>query len=75
MDKFELLALAKDFIVRRSECGYDVESKNSELVACVEGKTLTFYLTNCYNSGTDYREIEIDELMKLKAFCELLMEE
>lgn len=74
MDKLELLSLGKDFIVTKRDDGYEVEA-SSDLAAFISNdKKITYYVTGCYNSGSDWVDFDIDELTKLKKFCELMIE-
>jgi hypothetical protein len=78
-EKLELLALAKDFTVKktsddRGEEIYEVESNDAELTAVVaDCGYIEYYITGVSNHLSDYAMINIDELLKLKAFCEALV--
>lgn len=72
-EKLELLSLAKSFEVKKTSDGFDVTMEGSELAACIaENGDIEYFRTGCYNSGCDWMEIPVDELQKLKNFCELL---
>lgn len=80
MDKLELLNLSKNFCVTKkdktqwSDSGYEVETMNSNLGAFIsDDKKITYYVTGCYDSGSDWIDFDIDELTKLKKFCELMI--
>jgi hypothetical protein len=69
----ELIEYAKYFNVRKEKSEtYYVEMKETDLAATIEGEEITYYLTGCYNSGADWLDIDIEELCKLKKFCELM---
>ena len=73
-EKLELLKMAKGFTVNEVEDGYEVESNNAELTAVIsENKCIEYYRTGAGTGYSDYLYIDIDELLKLKAFCEALM--
>lgn len=75
MDLFELLSLSKDFTITKKDDGYDVELQDEDLGAHISfiPPEIRYYVTHCYNSGIDWNEIYMDELLKLKKFCELIV--
>ena len=74
-NKLELLALAKDFdVTKKSENIYEIEHINSDLGAVIGNNEITYYLTGCYDSGSDWLGIDIKNLNKLQKFCELMVE-
>ena len=55
----------------RDKDGYEVYDNQSEcdLAAFIcEDKTTKYYLTGLYNTGRDWHEIDVDDLLKLKVF-------
>lgn len=76
MDKLELLNLSKYFCITKKEKGYEIETTTSNLGAFISNdKNITYYVTGCYDSGCDWIDFNIDELEKLKNFCELMIKE
>ena len=74
MDKLELLSLAKDYSVKKHDDGYRIECKNADLAAYIdEDYEIEYYVTNVYNSCSDYAKIDMEELMTLQKFCELII--
>ena len=76
-EKLELLNYTRDFeVVKISNDEYEVTTINTNFKAfiCSDG-SIEYYVTGCYNSGNDEMYIDIEELEKLKAFCELLVKD
>lgn len=74
MDKLELLNLSKNFCVTKKDDGFEVESTTENIAAFISNdKKITYYVTDCYNSGCDWVHFDINELTKLKNFCELMI--
>lgn len=74
MDKLELLDLGKNFCVTKRDDGFEVESTIDNIAAFIsKDKTITYYVTGCYDSGSDWVSFDINELTKLKKFCELMI--
>lgn len=74
-DKLELLKLSKGFTVDGSDSRYSVESVTGDLAAVCEYGRWTYYVTGCYDSGTDWVEIDTRELERLVRFTRFLSEE
>lgn len=79
-EKLDLLSYARDFeVVKISNDTYneyEVTAKNGGIKAFIsEDGDIEYYVTGCYNSGDDDIWIDIEELQKLKEFCELLIKE
>lgn len=76
-EKLELLSMAKTFKVKKNEYnpGYEVRHRNASLCADILDNTLEikYYVSGVYNSGIDYAEIDMDALMELKKFCEMMI--
>lgn len=80
----KLLSLSKNFHVEeiKSELSYliqNAESDSDNPIECVierdgSGWKEEYYLTGCYNSGTDYLKIDISELNKLQKFIKSLID-
>ena len=73
-DKLELLSMAEQFIVsKRTDGGYDIDHKTENVgaVVFINGE-IQYYVTGIYDSGTDWAEIDMDALMELKKFCEMM---
>ena len=74
MEKLKLLSLGKNFKVEEiAKDVYDIQHINSELAATIDSDDIKYYLTGCYNSAFDWIEIEINDLLELKEFCELMI--
>lgn len=74
MDKLELLDLGKNFSVTKRDDGFEVESREENIAAFISNdKKITYYVTGCYDSGRDWIDFDIEELTKLKNFCELMI--
>lgn len=76
MNKLKFLAMAKDFTVKDCGDSYEITMFDSDLAAII-GKSdsnVDYYLIGCYNSGIDWLSINVADLEKLKAFCELMVE-
>ncbi len=73
-DKLELLSMAEQFMIRKSDDGYydiDHKTENIGAVIYVNGE-IKYFVTGIYNSGTDWEEIDIEALNDLKRFCEMM---
>lgn len=73
----KLLSAAKEYeIERRSDAGYDVVDAEHSLAAFVpdDGET-KYYVTGVYNSGSDWQEIDVKALGRLRGFCGSLSKE
>ena len=80
--KLDLLDLAKKFTVEKEEngsysvCFSDSEEYADNVCAYIENDgSVSYYIMGVYNSGSDYAEIDITALEKLKEFCERMTEE
>ena len=79
MNYFELLSMAEDYKVEKNgEAGYTVRDENHDLAAFIdEFGIIDYYISNVYNniynSGCNYLEIDIDKILKLKNFCEMVV--
>lgn len=69
-EKLKFLDRSKGFTVNYGEQESQIEGEN--VSAVIDSYGVTYYVSGVYNSGTDYAEIDIDELMRLKEFCEML---
>ena len=71
----ELLSYGERFIItKNNENEYEIESKITSLGAIINEKNeIKYYVTGCYNSGSDWKSIDIKEFMNLKEFCELMI--
>ena len=71
----ELLSYSKKFTVTKNkENEYEIEHIISNLGAIInKNNEIKYYVTDCYDSGCDWREIEIECFMELKEFCELMI--
>ena len=73
----KFLELSKDFEVSKADDlnlggGYKVSAKDSNLVAFVYDGKVEYAVSGVYNSGSDFADIDIDALDRLRAFCEML---
>lgn len=80
--KLDLLELAKKFTVKKEEDGSysvycsDEEYADSEVCAYIDNDgSIKYYITGVYNSGSNFAEIDITVLEKLKEFCERMTAE
>lgn len=75
-DKLELLAYSKEFQIDKRDDGYEIQTHYEDLAAFISNdKKITYYVTGCYNSGSDWISFDIKQLEKLKKFCELMVKE
>lgn len=74
-NKLNLLSLAEDFSVKKSYEGYEIEMKDENLAAIInkDDKSISYFVTGCYNSGRDWLEIDKVNFESLKSFCELMV--
>lgn len=70
-EKLKFLDRSKGFTVNYGEQESQIEGEN--VSAVIDSYGVTYYVSGVYNSGTDYAEIDMNELMRLKEFCELLV--
>ena len=78
--KLKFLEYASIFNVKQDEKDdsiYEITfvHQGIDLAAIIDLLTqeISYYRMDCYNSGVDYLEIDIDNLGKLKEFAELLL--
>ena len=73
-ERLELLEMNREFEVLKVDEGYYRISFNN-LSAYISSKTSTpiYYVTGVYNSGCDEESFDINDLMRLKKFCELFL--
>lgn len=77
-DKLDLIAKAKLFkITKESDKNYSIEFQdtNATVAALIDkcGEA-EYYVTGCYDSGSDWLEINIEELTELKEFVKFLLD-
>lgn len=72
-EKLELLALADMYRIVKSEEGYFIYDDDNELCAFICCNVVEYYVSGCYNSGVDLVEINMEALMDLKRFCEMMV--
>lgn len=74
MNILDVMTLIKDFDVKKVNSGYEIESKQEEISAFVDEKLdVEFYVTGVYNSGSDWAEINMEELRKLQDICKYIV--
>lgn len=77
IEKLELLALGGKYKVEKDEVedAYNVIDHECDLCAFIptDGAYIEYYRTGCYNACTEWLDIDMDALMDLKAFCELMV--
>lgn len=83
-EKLDLLSIAKDkFEIKEDRkdnhiITYEVLHLKADLAALItindDGSNISigYYRTDCYNSGTEWLNIDIIALEELKSFCEFL---
>ena len=66
----------KKYTFRKSGNVYNIENVHNSIGAEIdsEGETC-YFVTGCYNSGSDWVEISVDALTDMKRLCETLAEE
>lgn len=73
-EKLELLSKAKGFTVEKYSDGYEVTSEHENLQAFVKEvgvyHRVEYYVTDVQKVTSSCIEINMEELMRLKAFCE-----
>ena len=73
-DKLELLSYSEKFKITKKDDGYEIYHMKEDLGAFITNKNqITYYRTDCYDSGSDWLDININALQELKAFCELMV--
>ena len=73
-EKLWLLTYAKQFHVTKRGDKWEIKSKKYDVGAMIfPDDAIKYYVTGCYNSGCDWRYIDMKELMDLKEFCELMV--
>lgn len=74
-ERLDLIALSKDFKITTADTGYFVEHVDSYLAAYIDsaGFCISYHITGIMNSAFGSHEIDMDELMKLKEYCEMLV--
>lgn len=78
LEKLEFLSMAKDFTITKVKDGYEVVDNESscDLEAFInEHKVIKYYLTGLYNTGIDCHEIDADDFLRLKTFCEMVVKQ
>ena len=75
-NKLDLIALSNNFRVTKDTKNrkYEIESINDNLAASIDDQgKVTYYVTGCYDSGSDWLSFDEKEFEKLKEFCELMI--
>lgn len=84
-EKLNLLAIAKnkfeikDVVKNDGTQTYEVLHLQADLAACItvinqgSNVSVSYFRTDCYNSGTEWLYIDTTALEELKTFCEFLM--
>jgi hypothetical protein len=77
MNTLQLLEISQRFTITKNEDNsFDIESKKYEVGASIDIKSnVTFYRTNCYNSGSNWLDIDIEGLNELQTLCELILKQ
>ena len=73
MKTLDFLELSKDFYVKKEDNSYKVSHNDDNLVAYITSGEVEYYVSGCYSSGIDLREININEFRRLVKFCELII--
>ena len=80
MDALRLMELGEEYVVEReineytNEIKYFIESRNSMVACRIDSeKNIDYYVTDVDNSVSQYAKIEMDALMELKEFAELII--
>lgn len=74
-ENLELLSMADKFRIDKRDDKYYIENiEYGGIVAVVEGGffNVDYYVSGCYDSGTDLMHINIKELEELREFIRLL---
>ena len=74
-ENLELLSKVDEFEITKCNNGYIIENKIDKSIM-VEVRNgffdVNYYVTGCYNSGKDFKLIDMELLEKLREFVELL---
>lgn len=76
-NKFEVSEDRKD----NSTVSYEISHLQADLAAMItvsnggSNTSISYYRTNCYNSGIEWLNIDTIALEELKTFCKFLVEE
>lgn len=75
-NKLNLLALSQNFIIRKFDSYYIIEHITENIQAEIyKDKTIKYYVNGCYDSGSDEVEFNMNAMLELKSFCELMIKE
>lgn len=75
-ERLEFLKSSRDYEVNLEHNGYVVRPRNYSLVALIEPEgEVSYFVDGIYNSGSDWADIDVTELDKLRRFVELLTKE
>lgn len=75
MDILDLLSLGEYFRITKTDDGYDVEALSADLGAHISNyiTKIRYYVISHCDMETGWSEIDMEELLKLKEFCELIL--
>lgn len=69
----ELINSAQGYhVIKGQNSTYEVRDVDTILAACYSDGEWTYFVTDVYNSGHDYAEIDMDALGRLAEFVRLL---
>ena len=74
-DKIALIALAQKFTVDFSDDQWEVKHKTSNLYAIIHNKDINYFVTGTFGSISDRQFLDMNCLMELKEFCEMLVKD
>lgn len=74
----KFIEMSKDFEVEEVKKGiYEIwfkDAKENDITASIDANKneISYYVSGCYNSGSDWLEIDIERLEKMKTYVKLL---
>jgi len=69
----ELMELLQRYTVKEVDDGYEIDHKVENLGALIHRNgNIKYFVTDIYNSGMNWEEINIEVLEELKRVCELV---
>ena len=77
-DKIALIASAQNFIIKDYDFNnnqLEIRHKNSNLCALIHNKDICYFITDISGSISDLQSLDMNCLMELKEFCEMLVKD
>ena len=73
MKALDLLDFSKGFHIKKEDSFYKVSHEDDDLVAYIGGKEVEYYISGCYNSGINLKQIDVEAFRRLVKFCEAII--